>query len=102
MTAKTPRKPPLLSSKYEKVQISAFRPTRAGMKKVEFLNDRRSLSKTHTYSFWPIYDGYNYGKKIGKTCAYGELMSLEDTPLKPIYLYVDFARLSNHFIFQIH
>ena len=41
-------------------------------------------------------------KKIDKTCAYDELMFLEGTLLKPIYLYVDFARLSNHFIFQIH
>ena len=30
------------------------------------------------------------------------LTSLEDTPLKLIYLYGDFARLPNHFIFQIH
>ena len=53
-------------------------------KTFHFLNDRRSLSKTHAYFFWHIYDGYNYGKRIDNAYAYNELMSLEGTPLKAI------------------
>ena len=53
-------------------------------KEFSFLNKGRSWSKTHAQFFWHIYDSYNYGKIIGKTCVYKELMSLEDTPLKAI------------------
>ena len=56
-------------------------------KQFSFLNERKSLFKTHAYFFWHIYDGYNYGKKISKTCIYGKLMSLEDTPSDDYYTY---------------
>jgi hypothetical protein len=35
-----------------------------------------------------MYGGYNYEKKIKIRRAYHELMSLEDTHLKPIHTYI--------------
>jgi len=57
-------------------------------KKIIFFNNEIIFSKTHAYFFWHIYKGYNYDKRINKTCIYGKLMSLEGTPSEghiPIY-----------------
>jgi hypothetical protein len=57
-------------------------------KKITFFNNEIIFSKTHAYFFWHIYKGYNYDKRINKTCIYGKLMSLEGTPSEghiPIY-----------------
>ena len=70
---------------------------------LNFSTIERARPKTHTYFFGIHIAVRAVNEKLVKHVpVVSRLMSLEDTPLKLIYLYVDFARLSNHFIFQIH
>ena len=51
------------------------------MKKLQFLHNRRSLSKTYPCLFLVcIYSGYNYSKRINITNVCSELICLEDDP----------------------